>query len=221
MRDVITAGELLEQQLCTPQCLLALKDDAACSCRCGGKYHGRLADAELPKPRESWWKKVNPWAPGLLEECAPIARTRRQANALYQSAVSRRGSPSIVRKSGASRWAVEYDAYNFGTPAWEELESLLLNRLMHRLLETRRVEGAARFPASYVGIHGVRELGEACVIWTVLGECHVGNVSTTVRAVEVLEGRPDPVDLGLHPEVGYPQKLAYEGNPANSVNIHK
>lgn len=45
-----TALSLVGCGLCTPQCLVASPYDGKveeCDCRCGGEYHGRLADAEV------------------------------------------------------------------------------------------------------------------------------------------------------------------------------
>ena len=44
----IPAAELLGFRLCTGQCLLGLEDE--CHCRCGGRWHAVLADAEIPIP---------------------------------------------------------------------------------------------------------------------------------------------------------------------------
>jgi len=51
-----TARELVELRLCSPPCLLARDASSACSCPCGGEYHGALAtapvsDAECPHVR--------------------------------------------------------------------------------------------------------------------------------------------------------------------------
>lgn len=213
--NVITAGELLEQRQCSPQCLLALNDEAGgCSCRCGGKYHGNLLNAELEAPPKPWWKQVNPWGIDITT-LVPIARTPLQAKVLYRATIREYGAAFYVQKSGPGQWRVEYDSYDFGNLAWNELESLLLNRLMHNLLEGRMVDLTSHFPCGYAVITGIRDLEEACVIYAILGESQVGNVSTVVRAIEVLEGRPDPVALNLHPEKGYPERLAYEDNPAD------
>lgn len=208
--DVITAGELLEQRQCSPQCLLALKDEAeGCSCRCGGKYHGSLLDAELTAPPKPWWQQVNPWALDITK-VVPIARTQRQANALYRSTSKAGGSPFYVQKAPDKHWRVEHDCYHFGRSEWGELESRLLNRFMRALLEARRADGGTCFPAVYTVIYNIPDLEEACVIYTILAECLVGNVSTVVRAIEVLEGRPDPVELGYDAEKGYPDRLAFD-----------
>lgn len=215
--NVITAGELLEQRQCSPQCLLALNDEAGgCSCRCGGKYHGSLLNADLAAPAKPWWEQVNPWVRGALNQSKLIAQSTSQANRWANEAFRKGEDAFFIAKIAKSQWRVEHDGYAMGNKNyWGELESRLLNRLVHRLLQHRRIEGASGFPSSYAIFYGIRDAEEACVIWTILGECKVGNVSTVVRAIEVLEGRPDPVALDLHPEKGYPEKLAYEDNPAD------
>lgn len=42
---ILTASELVELDQCSGQCLVA--SAAFCDCRCGGMYHGRLANAEV------------------------------------------------------------------------------------------------------------------------------------------------------------------------------
>jgi hypothetical protein len=42
----IAAADLLGFRLCTGQCLLGLED--FCTCRCRGRWHAVLADAEIP-----------------------------------------------------------------------------------------------------------------------------------------------------------------------------
>lgn len=44
---VTTARGLLTTGACTAACLLAVAPDPACSCRCGGRHHGVLADAPV------------------------------------------------------------------------------------------------------------------------------------------------------------------------------
>jgi hypothetical protein len=41
-----TAGELLEEGMCTARCLLALSA-RPCGCPCGGRWHGALTGADV------------------------------------------------------------------------------------------------------------------------------------------------------------------------------
>lgn len=41
------ARELVGEGFCSPQCLLALLPESDCQCRCDGRGHGLLADAEV------------------------------------------------------------------------------------------------------------------------------------------------------------------------------
>ena len=46
--DVATAGDLVAQGICTPQCLLSNSPRCRlCACNCQGRYHGALADVGL------------------------------------------------------------------------------------------------------------------------------------------------------------------------------
>lgn len=43
-----TARDLLTEELCTPNCLLALSDEAdKCACRCKGEFHAMLVDTAI------------------------------------------------------------------------------------------------------------------------------------------------------------------------------
>jgi hypothetical protein len=50
MITTISAAELLDFGLCTGQCLLGQEDD--CICRCRGRWHGALADAQVVVPAD-------------------------------------------------------------------------------------------------------------------------------------------------------------------------
>jgi hypothetical protein len=43
------ARELLELGSCSAACLLARDAFAACTCVCGGEYHGTMADLPVPE----------------------------------------------------------------------------------------------------------------------------------------------------------------------------
>lgn len=52
LSNVIEAGELARVE-CSPQCLLADEpgSERDCACRCGGRHHGKLANALVERDR--------------------------------------------------------------------------------------------------------------------------------------------------------------------------
>lgn len=135
---------------------------------------------------------------------APIVRSGRDRARLCDAAALH-GEPACEIDKVKGGWVVRWDHH---AAIWPQREAALLNRLTINLLKTRRATTGTKAPCDYWSLYPLRDIDEACTVWAILNECWHGNPCGAVRAVEVLEGREDPVSLGLDPEVGYPDWLA-------------
>lgn len=237
VETALPVADLLAQGTCSPMCLLAQEPgNLPCTCRCRGEYHAALADATVPGPSITrWWEKsgMAGWQsftemPGGMTPSPntfagmfiiPVARNESQDHHLYRKFIEAKRDAFYIRSfpGPGGGWEVLRDAYTIGdSEPWGDRESRLMNRLAENLLLQRRISQASPFPTSHGVLSGFKNLEEACVTYLIIGECLVGNVSSVVRAIEVLEGRPDPVVLGYHPEHGFPEELAY-GKPTGQA----
>lgn len=73
----MTAAQLLAEQLCAPQCLLAAAPSVSCDCACQGRWHGALGHAQVPDTA-AWRTPRPPPQPGphLLDELAAAGAGR-------------------------------------------------------------------------------------------------------------------------------------------------
>jgi hypothetical protein len=212
--DLVAAAELVATGECSPACLVASGDDPAkCTCRCQGQYHGALADVSVIAPPTSWWKAADQigWSDHLLS-CLPVAHSIEAANRIYARARRAREPHALVEARGGKSWAVIWDGITMARAnpkgTWPARESRLLNRVVDGLFARHRITSGGYAPCEYFSLGGIKALGEARVILAIVGECFVGNPAGAVRAIEVLEGRIDPVRNGLNPESSYPDQLA-------------
>lgn len=207
------AGDLVAQGDCSPSCLLALGEEIAkCSCRCGGKYHGALADVSVPD-NAPWWCRCSQggWSDDLLASL-PVARPIRLHSAETNSA-----GWCGIEKRGNHAYAVIADVHR--SNYWPDHEATLMNRFTMALLKNGRAQNTGLLPASWFSVGGLRNLVEARMVLAVLTELWHGNPCAAVRAIEVLEGRPDPVALGYDPQIGYPDRLVASFEPPKTLRL--
>ena len=93
----IAAAELLSFRLCTGQCLLGLED--ACECRCRGRWHAVLADAEIPFPATLTLAEV--------VAAGPAGLPRRRASYSRPSG-NRQATPEAAEMQYAAELAAGY-----------------------------------------------------------------------------------------------------------------
>lgn len=210
----VPAAVLVASGECSPACLLAQEADGKCRCRCTGRYHGALADAEVMRsPSSAWWVACDyaGYPAETVRAMTPIASTVRQENKLYLEAKKAREPftcVAAVKKGYVVRWDGITLPWSRRVPWWPEREAKLLNRLSVGLLRAGRIQAISEVPCEYFSAYPFRDLDEACVFWLLVNEVWCGNASGVVRAIEVVEGRPDPVSLGRDPERGYPDHLS-------------
>lgn len=215
----IPAADLVERGLCTGACLVARDDgpDGKCQCRCGGEFHGALSEAPVATGQDPRWWMACDYGGSTLDLC-PLVASKRDELRLWKEC-REQGEPVCWVETyhpRTSGFVVLWDAdtmnlrHQILMDLWQEREARLLNRMTRRVLERGRVRtlyGPA--PGEYLALIGVRDLDEARTLALIIGECFMGNPCGAVRAIEVLEGRPDPTSLGLDPEIGFPDRLAY------------
>lgn len=214
----VRAADLIAERRCHPICLLAQEPDGKCTCVCQGEFHGMLADAPVAARSQPWYEACHRggWSELLLEGTVPVVRTMAQENAAYQRA-KKRGDPHlIVRQTTATKFTVDFDLwparitdYRFaGSPDQKRPEDTwllgaieLINRMSMGLLRGRRCDGATGMSANGVtwSAWPFRVRLEAMVVAALIGECYMHNLEGIARAVSVLEGGADPVDLGVIP----------------------
>lgn len=221
----LPAADLVAQGLCSGLCLVARDDDrnGKCQCRCRGEFHGALADAQVETDRPARWWEACGHAGWDLNMCS-VVHSKRDDFRMWKGFKSR-GEPAC--------WVEAYHPRSFGfvvlwdavtmrlrvrelMALWPEREAHLLNRMVYRLMAQQRMRQGFTAPGEHLSAVGVRDFDEARTIALIIEECFAGNPCSVVRALEVLEGRPDPTTLGLNPEIGYPDVLAYQDNPAGS-----
>jgi hypothetical protein len=220
----IPAVDLVAEGLCYPLCLVAGDRDinGRCRCRCRGEFHGALADApvEIGSQVSSWWRACGHggWDLGVC----PVVRSKRDDFRLWKD-FKATGSPVCWVEAYLPRemgFRVLWDGVTMRlrtrelVALWSEREARLLNRMIYRLMMQRRARQGFCAPGEHLSVTSIREFDEARTIALIISDCFAGNPCSAVRAIEVLEGRPDPISLGLDPEHGYPDSLAYKDNPA-------
>lgn len=221
----IPAADLVEEGRCSPLCLVARDNDrrGKCQCRCKGEFHGALADAPVESSGPIRWWEACRYGGWSLVHC-PIVRSKRDDFRLWKEATVN-GDPACWVEAVRTRevgHCVIWDAATMRLcthelmELWPLREARLLNRMMVRLMEAGRVRTGFWAPGEHMSITGVPDLDEARTIALIVGECFAANPCGAVRAIEVLEGRPDPTALGLNPEHGFPDALAYVDNPSDA-----
>jgi hypothetical protein len=222
--------KLIDGEWCSPDCLFANPETYdTCTCRCGGVHHGQVRERPIPEngrlsagrmgQREHWWEACDRGGYLALSWFVPVARTLKDEDKLWKRAREDGEPAACVRREGKRSFSVLWDGITMGLRhhevlgLWPEREARLLNRLVHSLLEQRHIRQGSIAPCEYFDLTGFRHLDEARTVYCLLQECFHANPCGTVRALEVLEGRTDPVELGFNPEVGFPDALAYEDNP--------
>lgn len=196
--DLVTGGE------CSPSCLLASGDEGGkCSCRCTGRYHGALINATI-RTGGSWWDRCGRggWSDMLLSTFSAGNRTD-----LYDAVGTWMGWCAIERRGRSYSVLADVRRRLSGGDSWDDEASTLMNRFSIDLLKTQRATSSGYLPAEWFDISNIRSLIEARVVLAILQDCWHLNFSSVVRAIEVLEGREDPVRLGLNPEKAYPERL--------------
>lgn len=211
--ETLTAGHLVAIGECSAACLVACGDDSGkCSCRCGGRFHGALVDVRVADTPQSWWKLAGNvgWSEMMLSSL-PVAHTIAQQNRIYRRSRERDEAFGVVESHG-KRWDVVWDGITMSSRSpestWPRRESRLLNRFVDALLVGHRISFGGYAPCERLSLGAFKTLFEARVVLAVIGECYVGNPCGVVRAIEVLEGRKDPVELGLNPASSYPDRLS-------------
>lgn len=224
----VPAGELIVEGRCSPSCLLAMREEAdGCACRCGGEFHAALKDVPIEaRPLAApWWVQCSfaGWSPAELRASAHVARTPRESTRLHREAKRQRNPFTEVAKISGG-WSVRWDAITTSCvedSRWPAREAALLNRVVCNLLRTGRAVTGSVAPCEYFSVYPLRDFDEACVLWQIVSECWFGNPAGAVRAIEVLEGRGDPVEAGLNPERGYPETLAVGHGVTDLVTVAK
>lgn len=108
-------------------------------------------------------------------------------------------------------WRIVHDhgtlPYRFGDVGLVPRNGWLVNgagdlalRFLADLLGIERIRSAGPPPGEHVFAHGIKSREEAQMIGLLLGECFVGTLSGMMRAICVLEGHKDPLELGLMPK---------------------
>lgn len=219
----VPAAELVIQGLCSGLCLVARDGDVRgkCQCRCRGEFHGALADTPVATGMPTrWWEACGHggWDLGVC----PVVRSKRDDLRLWKT-FKERGEPACWVEAHDPRTAgytVLWDAVTMRLriaelmALWPQREANLLNRMVYRLLTHGRARQGFSAPGEHLTVTGIRDLDEARTIAVIIGDCFSANPCGVVRAIEVLEGRSDPTTQGLNPEHGYPDALAFRGNPA-------
>ena len=209
--NVVTAGELLEQRQCSPQCLLALNDEArGCSCRCGGKYHGSLLNAELPKPSPPWWEKALLHYPP--DERARIYIDRGRVDKFNRWWAARKRDDMVavwVRRVSSEDWTVVGDTWSSANWAVSVDTACWANAMFTMLLHARRVREVETWPVDrqwvdpgHFTLAGFSSQEEAVLVAAVVRECLWDNWAGANQCVGLLRDR---FNLG-HVEVLLPEK---------------
>lgn len=104
----MTAGEVLEARLCTPQCLLAVATESTgCGCRCNARWHGVLIGAMVPGSLTAWHEHAN-YGPTELDQDIPAVRGGAAFNRAYGIARSYRHTFAAVEGRGKA-WRLTVD----------------------------------------------------------------------------------------------------------------
>ncbi len=207
----VTAAELVMLGRCSGACMVATSDAKACTCVCRGETHGRLADVamELGQGKSAWWEacRRGGWSKWLVDQHVVVVSNTGQFNAAYREQNKALGYALLVQRDGDRRFTVMFDTPERDETLWPEHKAVEAARnFIHALLLKRRARSgfyAVRKP-EYGQVSGLRDLDEAKTVAVLLGECILGNHCGTVRALYVLLGQSDPVDLGLNVERLYP-----------------
>lgn len=175
--EMIPVEIVLREGLCTPNCLLALESDDKnkCSCRCGGKYHGALADAYVVQGESNnWWKQEE--VPKLeYNEYVDIRRNGvGEFNRIYRESYGRFGA---VLRCYDSTYQVRFDFADFtpngGKTDFDKIKKLMSALMMSKRITTYFVSGTGLDeesdldPCVDISIEGIKNFDEAKVIHNV------------------------------------------------------
>lgn len=210
--ETLTARELVISGRCSGACLVGDEDEVkSCTCRCGGRYHGALANcavAACDHGGHQWWELCDRggWTVQLQEDLSTVItsptlrtitrniRDQKDARGYWHATIRRRGKWD-VEWDCAHRWVSE----NPNTPA-------AFRRFARELLVARRVSTSIANFGEWGQLTGIASLDEARTIECLIGESLVDNPCGTVRAVWALHGRN--LDA-LWAEGGHPEKARF------------
>lgn len=202
----VRAGDLVQHGECSPQCLLADSGDKGCDCRCGGKYHGLLADAELETGQDArpWWQQCNYGgrSAASLARNIPVSQSLAQHNEVYQKCKAL-NEPFLVVDQDGSTWSVIHDVGTLPRRSrelfaqWNSLDrsgkvtrSEAVDLFFYLLLRQRRARIAGPPTASeHVFISGFRDKEEAMTVATLVSDAWDGELKGIASAVTVLRGQ--------------------------------
>jgi hypothetical protein len=172
----IDASELLDEQRCSPQCLLA-REPSECECRCCGEFHGVLAFSLIPaQARRPWHSRHCGWADSHLDEQCPVIKGGVPAfNRAYQVA-KRACEPLAVVQPRGERWEMTFDSEceHYGNRlADDAIETW--NALVLGLLRARRLRSATGGGSLLIAT-GVRDRTDAQVLGVIARELLCNNL---------------------------------------------
>lgn len=200
----LTAAELVIEGRCSAPCLVASNDEAAkCACRCGGAFHGRLAEVEVAGAVriEPWYRRYCYYSQEVLDSVAPV----RSENAVWKAA--RRENRPAIWVSKEQGWGVELDQITMKPRPWRaggnplrhfrHADEELGEELVVALLEARRARSGG--VGEYCSCWGLGSREEAQVVGVIWHELLMGNqdgAQSCIRALREDAVAARPVDPG-------------------------
>lgn len=192
---VMSAGELVTEGMCTPQCLLAMGEESrGCSCRCRGKFHGSVAHTEvpLPDPCQRWWEKYqDKWDLSKV----PCINQGWELKKLWNEAWFT-GHPLawVETRPPKKGYILKFDLAPIGLGAakieklWDETSVKAVNLLIELLMKHGRIDTAYSPPSDYVSLYTFKNLTEARFTCRIVESLFYGYTELT----DVIQGKPWP-----------------------------
>jgi hypothetical protein len=173
-QEMWPAADLVGQRRCTPQCLLALEPQ--CTCCCGGRWHGVLADALVNVgEHRAWYERYCGWSRLILDGLCPVIPAGIAAENREYRAAKRERRPFVVAQRRGQRFGMLADLETEGYGSKLDDQAVdLIDEILIRLLRLRRLRTATG-GHSLIQATGVRTRVEAQVLGTLVRELNVGN----------------------------------------------
>lgn len=186
---MMTAGEMLEARLCSPQCLLAYGAESAgeCTCRCNGRWHGTLTHVEVDDAVVPWYERYCYYGPAVLDALCPlISGGIKTFNRDYRKAKKASRAFAVVQKQGATfDVSVDIETEAYDARLTDDAASLF-ESLLTALVRAGRVKTGSG-GRSLIFAYGVKTQIEAQTLGALAIELHHKNADGANNCLRALD----------------------------------